>query len=51
LRACRAPAPNTALRQLTRGLQATVAADKSLLPIPVNKHIDAVVGLLNDGIT
>ena len=31
--------------------QATVAADKGLLPIPVNKHIDWVVGLLNDGIT
>ncbi len=29
----------------------TVAADKSLLPIPVNKHIDGIVDLLNDGIT
>jgi hypothetical protein len=31
--------------------QATVAADKILLPIPVTKHIDGVGGLLNDGIT
>lgn len=31
--------------------QATVAADKMLLPIPVNKHIDGVVDLPNDGIT
>ena len=28
----------------------TVGADKSLLPIPVNKHIDGIVDLLNDGI-
>ena len=31
--------------------QATVAADKLLLPIPVAKHIDGTGGLLNDGIT
>ena len=31
--------------------QATVAADKILLPIPVTKHIDGVGRLLNDGIT
>ena len=31
--------------------QATVAADKILLPIPVTEHIDGVGGLLNDGIT
>ena len=31
--------------------QATVAADKILLPIPVAKHIDGVGGVLNDGIT
>jgi hypothetical protein len=31
--------------------QATVATDKTLLPIPVTAHIDEVGGLLNDGIT
>jgi hypothetical protein len=33
------------------GINASVGADKILLPIPVIKHIDGVGGLLNDGIT
>jgi hypothetical protein len=31
--------------------QATVAADKILLPIPVTQHIDGIGGLPNDGIS